>query len=136
MARFREGEVEWYAFTDLPGIHAAWRAAGGQKQLVSTAGQVLVTLQPPSELIIQGRTYEWRREGRRTRSHRTPRDLVDPMTGQQLLRIKNRPEGRRLFGPVETPTHRYTFPVQGERQRFATMSAVDESGYTAFRFRE
>lgn len=41
-----------------------------------------------------------------------------------------------MFGQIQTPSHEYTFPVRGERQHFATMSAVDESGRIAIRYRE
>ena len=53
-----------------------------------------------------------------------------------MLKIERKPEGRRTFGLIETPSHRYTFPVRCDRQRFATMSAVDEGGSTVIRYRE
>ena len=139
VARVKEEEAEWHAFTGLPGTHARWRAAGKRKELVSTEGQVLVILQPPSELVVENRIYEWRRDGKRPQRpnlYRTPLDLVDALTGQQMLRIENRPEGRSRVGQVQTPTHSYTFPVRGERQHFATMSAVDERESVASRSRE
>jgi hypothetical protein len=89
-------------------------------------------LWPRLELTVEGRSYEVRRNGKRTNRFRVPCDLVNAETGQQMLRIERKPEGRRIVGLIETPSHRYTFPVRGERQRFATMSAVDEGAIPSF----
>ena len=65
MARVREGEADWHAFTELPGTRASWRAAEGHKQLTSRDGQVLATLWPRIELTVEGRSYEMRRNEKR-----------------------------------------------------------------------
>ena len=131
-SRVREDEAEWHRFADLPGTHARWGPGG----LATGDGQVLVAFQPSGQLIVEGRTYERRRNDNPTTNLRKPFDLVDVMTERPIMRIEIIPENRSEFGQIETPSHHYTFPVRGERQRFATMSAVDERDQTAIRYRE
>jgi hypothetical protein len=79
-----------------------------------------------------------RRKGKRVSfvPGRAPCDLLDVPSGERILQVERIPENRRVFGEIRTLSHQYTFPVQGERQRYATMSAVDEEGHIAFRYRE
>lgn len=104
-------ETDWLGFPDLPGTHATWR----NPHLELASGQVVVTMQPPKRLIVEGRTYEMRRNGKQAETLSKPFDLVDATTGQPVLRIERVPEGRTVFGQVRTDTHRYAFPVQGRR---------------------
>jgi hypothetical protein len=126
----REDELTWNAFPDLPGTHVyvPWAAAFRiDNPLIRTDG---------GELCVDGRTYEMRRKGKRTTSIRlVPRELVDALTREQVLRIEGINFRRRAHGVVETRSHRYTFPVQGKRRRFALMTAVDESGRQVAHFR-
>jgi hypothetical protein len=79
-----------------------------------------------------------RRKGKRVSfvPGRAPCDLLDVPSGERILQVERLPENRRVFGKIQTLSHQYTFPVMGERQRYATMSAVDEEGHIAFRYRE
>jgi hypothetical protein len=52
-----------------------------------------------------------------------------------MLRIEGVNYDRKANGVVETQIHRYTFPVQGKRRRFALMAAVDDSGRSVVLFR-
>jgi hypothetical protein len=145
----RQDEVDWHEFSDLAGTHAKWRQPDHKAELTSTEGQVLATLEPASVKgqvslslaprigrAVESCTYENRRNGKQVSSVRAPFELVDVTTGQRILRVESMPENRSVFGQIQTSSHNYAFPVQGERQRYATMSAVDEVGHTALRYRE
>jgi hypothetical protein len=148
-----EGDLEkaWRTFPDLPGIHAhfdpLYRDPRGS-QLVTSNGDVLSEYRkrrdggPGRELIVDGRFYELWHNGKRLRSSDVKRasELVDQMTGQELLRIESINFDRRARGVIHSSSHHYTFPVQIGRRtlrpaRFAMMFTTNELGETVASYR-
>ena len=91
---------------------------------------------PRVGLTVESRTYEMRRKGKRTTSLvLVPRELVDVLSGEQMLLIEAVNFNLKANGVVQTSLHRYTFPVQGNR-RFGVMTAIDEMEHPLVHFRK
>ncbi|MGO8863097.1 MAG: hypothetical protein ACLQRH_20380 [Acidimicrobiales bacterium] len=94
--------------------------------------------------------FEERLLGKRRNNHmRTPREVVDLETGERLFRI----DGLNFNGSANaviqfSESRRYTFPVEGTKQRYSrvskpekrlgypVMSAVDDEGDVVLTFAE
>jgi len=132
----RDDKHAWTSFPDLPGTHAWWTRPSGRSELVKRDGTVLCIANSWVWLTVAGRTYEMRSKGKRTTSLvLVPRELVDAVSGEQMLQIEGVNFNVKASGVVQTRLHRYTFPVMGKR-RFALMTAVDETGHPVVHFRK
>lgn len=134
----------WHNFPNLPGQHVSMRKSGRDSwDLVDDAdGSVSVqcihktSIRVPHSVTTQGRTYVWRRVGkRRIFANSRTDDLVDVATNAPVLRMSglhfNYRAGTRLtlIGQRELQ-----FPVKGHSWR-ALMSAIDESGNSLIEYR-
>ena len=135
-AILKQAEIEWHRFPELPGKHLSLRKSGwnsweyvnqvtGLVEMRCESGQFT---RFPKSVSYQGRTYEWRRVGKRKFMQAARvRDLVNVGTKSPVLRRT----GRHFEGQARTriviPGRDLTFPVKGPRQS-AVMSAIDGSG--------
>ena len=107
-------------------------------------------LYPNPQVTVGGRVFEERLLGKRRNNHmRSPREVVELETGERLFRI----DGLNFNGSANaviqcSESRRYTFPVEGTRQRYSrvfkpqnrlgypVMSALDDAGHLALSFAE
>jgi hypothetical protein len=89
----------------------------------------------PKSVTYQGRTYEWRRVGKRKfiQAARV-RDLVNVATNSPVLRRTGRHFEGRAGTRIVTSGSEFSFPVKGGRHS-AVMSAIDGSGNRLIEYR-
>ncbi len=139
-----EVEAAWHNFSTRLGKHLSMRQTGQDSWelvtdstgLVGTTCAHKASTRVPHIVTSQGRTYIWRKVGRKRvlARHRVV-DLVDVATNSPVLRMSGLHLNCRaatrltLVGQCEL-----RFPVTG-RKRHALMSAIDESGNSLVDYR-
>jgi len=140
----QEVEAGWHNFPNRPGKHLSMRQTGRDSWdlVADSSGTVSArcahktSIQVPHTVTSDGRTYVWRRVGRRSlfASHKVV-DLVDVEANAPVLRMSgfhlNRRAGTRL---TLVGQRELRFPVTGRKWR-ALMSAIDESGNSLIDYR-
>lgn len=135
-AILNQAEVEWHRFADLPGKHFFLRRSGwySWEYVNDTTGLVEMRCEAngftrfPRSVTYQGRTYEWRRVGkRRLIQAARMRELINVGTKSPVLRRTGRHFDGQARTRIVTPGTELFFPVKG-RRHCAVMSAIDGSG--------
>jgi hypothetical protein len=139
----KQAEIEWSRFPDLPGKHLylrktdwhSWEFTNHNADRVEIRCENNAITRFPKSVSYQGRTYEWRRIGKRKfMQNARVRDLVNSQTGSPVLRRTGRHFDGRAGTRIVTPGSEIFFPVKG-RRRSAVMSAIDGSGNHLIEYR-
>jgi hypothetical protein len=142
-AILKQAEIEWDRFSDLPGKHLylrksgwySWEYANGASGLVEMRCQTSGFSRFPKSVSYAGRTYEWRRVGKRKFMQAARvRDLINVGTKSPVLRRTGRHFDGRAGTRITTPGTEIFFPVKGRRHS-AVMSAIDGSGHHLIEYR-
>jgi hypothetical protein len=154
-------ERDWQDFSNLPGKHMSWRKAKAGRRcwelVTDSNGAASVrredkrlwrtTVEPLPEASwlasrshlfnSQGRTYEWRRVGKRKflAADRVA-DLVDTATNAPVLRISgvHYNDCARTLVRLRASQRAILFPVRSS-EKCALMSAIDDSGNSLVEYR-
>jgi hypothetical protein len=142
-AILKQAEIEWRRFPDLPGKHLylrkadwhSWEYVNYSVDRVEMRCENSASTRFPKSVSCQGRTYEWRRVGKRKfMQNARVRDLINVQTGSPVLRRTGRHFEGRAGTRIVTPGSEISFPVKG-RRRSAVMSAIDGSGNRLIEYR-
>jgi hypothetical protein len=142
-AILKQAEVEWHRFPDLPGTHLYLRKSGSHSWEYANDSTGLVEMRCeagnfarfPRSVSYQGRTYEWRRVGKRKFMQAARvRDLINVGTKSPVLRRTGRHFDGRDGTRIVVLGTELSFPVKG-RRHCAVMSAIDGSGNHLIEYR-
>jgi hypothetical protein len=139
----KQADIEWHRFPDLSGKHlhlrksgwSSWEYTNGTTGLVEMRCQTGSFTRFPKSVSYAGRTYEWRRVGKRKFNQAARvRELINAGTKSPVFRRTGRHFEGRAGTRIVTPGTEISFPVKGRRQS-AVMSAIDGSGNHLIEYR-
>lgn len=142
-AILQQAQAEWRGFPDLPGKHLYLRKSGWSSWELVNDGTGMVEVRCassafarfPKAVIHQGRTYEWRRVGKRQLvANSRVRELVNMTTKSPVLRRSGVHFNGRAGTRISLAGTEFIFPVRGRRAS-AVMSAVDRLGNHVIEYR-
>jgi hypothetical protein len=135
-AAVEQFKAAWHDFPELPGRRLSMRKTGRRAyELVNDDSRTTIATcsgkasrRFPLTITTQGRTYAWRRVGKRKlMAAARVRELVNVATNTPVLCMKGIHFDHSAYTRITIGQHELQFSVRGTRQ-LALVSAIDQSG--------